>query len=72
MVGVVVFLGDLVPAVEDGHAAQGKHEGVQHPVQANRQVHGGFIAAFPGRFDAAQGRGRPAEPGVPQARVVVV
>ena len=72
VVGVVVFLADLVAAVEDRDAALGEEEGVQHDVKADGAVQlGGILLVFSG-LDAAEGRGRAAQAGVAQAGIIVV
>ena len=72
VVGVVVFLADLIAAVENGDAALGEQEGVEHDIQADRAVQLGFIALIFRRLNAAQGCGGPAQAGIAEAGVIIV
>ena len=72
MIALVVQHGDLVAAVEHGHAAEREHQRVQGHVQPHRRVQGHPVPALQRRLHAAEGGGGAAEAGVAQARVVVV
>ena len=72
VVGIVVELRDLVPAVDHRHPAEGEDEGMQHHIQAQRLLQRLPVSGFHRRLHSAQG-GRPAaQPGVPQPGIVVV
>ena len=72
VVGIVVFLADLITAVEHGNAALGEEEGVQHDIQADGAVKLVFVIFVLGSLDAAQGCGCAAQTGVTQTGIVIV
>ena len=72
MIGIVIFLADLIAAVEDRDAALGEEEGVEHDVQTDGPLQLPVILLVLGGLDAAQRSGRTAQAGVAQAGIVVV
>ena len=71
-VAVVVELGQLVPAVQQGQAGLHEHHGVEGQVKPHRPLHGGLIFLAPRLLNAAQGGGGAALAGVAAGRVGVV
>lgn len=70
VIGIVVALADLIPAVDHRNAALRQHPRVQGQVAGDRPLHSERIPLR--RFQTAQRSGGAAEPGVPQPGIVVV
>ena len=72
MVGIIVFLPDLITAVQDRDAALGQQESVEHDIQPDRAVKLFFVQFILGGLNAAEGSRSAAQAGVPQTGIIVV
>lgn len=72
VIGVVVELPHLVPAVQHRDAALGEHPGVEHEVAGDGPLQLEGVLLIVGGLHTAQGGGGAAQAGVPQPGVVVV
>jgi hypothetical protein len=72
LVAVIVYLGQLIPAVKHGDSRLHKHHGVQRQIELYRPLHCRLILLKPCFFDAAQTGCSAAEPGVAAGNVIIV
>ena len=72
LIGVVIDLSHLVPAVKHRDARLKQHERVEHGIQPDSLLHGLPVMAESCFFHTAHGGGGSAEPGVARGRVVIV
>ena len=72
MISIVVFLRDLISAVDHRNPAEGKHQRMKHHIQPDGFRHRLLPAFLPGGFNPAQGSCRTAQPGVPQSGIIVI
>ena len=72
LIGIIIDLTDLIPAVNHGNPRLKQHIGVKHEVHADGVIHLFLILLKTGAFNAAHRGGGAAEPGVPGHRVVIV
>ena len=72
VIGIIIFLTDLVTAVEDRDAGLREQECVQHHVELDRFPELPLVLLILGRLDTAEGCGRSAETRITEARIIVV